>query len=120
MLEEDRMRIEQLTVGWDDPTQVNWDEGEPAAETVEAPAAPLYKCTALYSYTAQNPDELSIIESEQLEVVGEGDGDGWLRARNYRGEEGYVPHNYLDVDREQPCTSSGTGSDLSDSAPGQS
>ncbi|XP_022832541.1 F-BAR and double SH3 domains protein 2 isoform X3 [Spodoptera litura] len=107
MLEEDRMRIEQLAVGWDDPTQVNWDEGEPAAETVEAPAAPLYKCTALYSYTAQNPDELSIIESEQLEVVGEGDGDGWLRARNYRGEEGYVPHNYLDVDREQPCTSSG-------------
>lgn len=50
---------------------------------------------------AQNPDELSIIENEQLEVVGEGDGDGWLRARNYRGEEGYVPHNYLDVEREQ-------------------
>lgn len=44
---------------------------------------------------------MSIIENEQLEVVGEGDGDGWLRARNYRGEEGYVPHNYLDVDREQ-------------------
>lgn len=55
----------------------------------------------LHLNQAQNPDELSIIESEQLEVVGEGDGDGWLRARNYRGEEGYVPHNYLDVDREQ-------------------
>ncbi|KAJ8736850.1 hypothetical protein PYW07_000121 [Mythimna separata] len=109
LLEEDRMRIEQLTVGWDDPTQVSWDEGEAAIadQVAPVPVAPLYKCTALYSYTAQNPDELSIIESEQLEVVGEGDGDGWLRARNYRGEEGYVPHNYLDVDREQPCSSTG-------------
>ncbi|XP_075990744.1 FCH and double SH3 domains nervous wreck isoform X2 [Anticarsia gemmatalis] len=114
VLEEERMRIEQLTVGWDDPTQVNWDEPEqPAPETTEPPAPPLYKCTALYSYTAQNPDELSIIENEQLEVVGEGDGDGWLRARNYRGEEGYVPHNYLDVDREQPSSAPGLVSQIS-------
>ncbi|XP_022122353.2 protein nervous wreck isoform X2 [Pieris rapae] len=117
-LEEDRMRIEQLTAGWDDPTQVNWGETEtetvaPAAEPAEAPVAPLYKCTALYSYTAQNPDELSIIESEQLEVVGEGDGDGWLRARNYRGEEGYVPHNYLDIDREQPSSTPGLVTQIS-------
>lgn len=55
---------------------------------------------------AQNPDELSIVENEQLEVVGEGDGDGWLRARNYRGEEGFVPHNYLDVERDH-LTSAG-------------
>lgn len=40
-----------------------------------------------------------MVESEQLEVIGEGDGDGWLKARNYRGEEGFVPQNYLDVDR---------------------
>lgn len=59
------------------------------------------------SLQAQNPDELSIVESEQLDVVGEGDGDGWLRARNYRGEEGFVPQNYLDVERE---TTSGLGS----------
>lgn len=51
-------------------------------------------------------DELSIVESEQLDVIGEGDGDGWLRARNYRGEEGFVPQNYLDVERE-PATSTG-------------
>ncbi|KAJ0184049.1 hypothetical protein K1T71_000472 [Dendrolimus kikuchii] len=116
VLEEERMRIEQLTVGWDDPTQVNWGETEPetsAPEATEPPAAPLFKCTALYSYTAQNPDELSIIESEQLEVVGEGDGDGWLRARNYRGEEGYVPHNYLDVDREQASSAPGLVSQIS-------
>ena len=50
------MRIEQLTVGWDDPTQVNWDESEGAgAEAAVVPAAPLYKCTALYSYTVSSP-----------------------------------------------------------------
>lgn len=37
-------------------------------------------------------------------MVGEGDGDGWLKARNYRGEEGYVPQNYLDIEREQSAT----------------
>ena len=63
------------------------------------------------SSQAQNHDELSIVESEQLEVVGEGDGDGWLRARNYRGEEGFVPQNYLDVERETTSglTSQGPG-----------
>lgn len=44
------------------------------------------------------------MESEQLDVVGEGDGDGWLKARNYRGEEGFVPQNYLDVEREPETT----------------
>ncbi|KAF2879160.1 hypothetical protein ILUMI_27012 [Ignelater luminosus] len=105
VLEQERQRIEQLTAGWDDPTQVDWgtEESERSDEitTEPVPTGPVLKCTALYSYTAQNPDELTIVENEQLEVVGEGDGDGWLRARNYRGEEGYVPHNYLDVEREQ-------------------
>lgn len=62
---------------------------------------------------AQNPDELTIVESEQLEVVGEGDGDGWLKARNYRGEEGYVPHNYLDMEREQPSSAHGLTNQIS-------
>ncbi|XP_052124235.1 protein nervous wreck [Frankliniella occidentalis] len=114
MLEQERQRIEQLTAGWDDPTAAWGDEPDDAAagEAAEAAAedrplgmagnagGPTYKCIALYSYTAQNPDELTIVENEQLEVVGEGDGDGWLCARNYRGEEGFVPSNYLDVDRE--------------------
>lgn len=65
------------------------------------------------SFQAQNPDELTIVENEQLEVVGEGDGDGWLRARNYRGEEGYVPHNYLDVEREQPSSGHGLTNQIS-------
>uniref|UniRef100_A0A182JYR8 FCH and double SH3 domains protein 2 n=1 Tax=Anopheles christyi TaxID=43041 RepID=A0A182JYR8_9DIPT len=119
-VEQERQKIEQISHGWDDPTQVDWGAEEAAAAAAAAasseaaqesassaaqqrePAGQTFKCTALYSYTAQNPDELTIVESEQLEVVGEGDGDGWLRARNYRGEEGFVPHNYLDVERDTP------------------
>lgn len=66
MLEQERQRIEQLTAGWDDPTQVDWgpedsSEPPPASEstaevetTVVAsvePTVPVYKCTALYTYT---------------------------------------------------------------------
>lgn len=100
---------------WDDPTQADWgaQEAAQAASAASVAAAEpqqelqTFKCTALYSYTAQNPDELTIVENEQLEVVGEGDGDGWLRARNYMGQEGFVPSNYLDVERDiQPDTSS--------------
>ncbi|XP_058838386.1 protein nervous wreck [Topomyia yanbarensis] len=109
-VEQERQKIEQISHGWDDPIQVDWGAEEAAAAaaassagaTIQQPAGQTFKCTALYSYTAQNPDELTIVESEQLEVVGEGDGDGWLRARNYRGEEGFVPHNYLDVERDTP------------------
>ncbi|KAL6268816.1 hypothetical protein P5V15_001940 [Pogonomyrmex californicus] len=113
LLEQEKQRIEQLTAGWDDPTAVDWekeekDEHEMMHEIPEMPSnQPIYKCTALYSYTAQNPDELSIVESEQLDVVGEGDGDGWLKARNYRGEEGFVPQNYLDVEREPETITGG-------------
>ncbi|KAJ8970435.1 hypothetical protein NQ314_001230, partial [Rhamnusium bicolor] len=119
MLEQERQRIEQLTAGWDDPTQVDWGAEEMTEETEglvqpeKTPSVPLLKCTALYSYTAQNPDELTIVENEQLEVVGEGDGDGWLRARNYRGEEGYVPHNYLDIEREQSASTPGLVNQIS-------
>lgn len=113
VVEQGRQKIEQLTVGWDDPTAVDWGAENNANGTATADALataePIFKCTALYSYTAQNPDELTIVENEQLEVVGEGDGDGWLRARNYRGEEGYVPHNYLDVERDVPIDASAAG-----------
>lgn len=108
VVEQERQKIEETASGWDDP--VDWGNAPGDNKTagvaavakgsVDESSVPVFKCTALYSYSAQNPDELTIVENEQLEVVGEGDGDGWLRARNYRGEEGYVPHNYLDVERD--------------------
>ncbi|XP_055843130.1 protein nervous wreck isoform X5 [Episyrphus balteatus] len=110
--EEEVRAVEAIapTIGaWEDPTEVNWGAEDRDEElTIPEPKEPIFKCTALYSYTAQNPDELTIVENEQLEVIGEGDGDGWLRARNYRGEEGYVPHNYLDIEQEAVNSTSNT------------
>lgn len=43
-------------------------------------------------------DELSILENEELEILlAFSEGDGWVKARNYKGEEGFVPQNYLDL-----------------------
>ncbi|KAG8224232.1 hypothetical protein J437_LFUL002688, partial [Ladona fulva] len=135
--------------GWDiDPTQVDWGPEDTASSS--APAADegfqvqgmevpqgrspgtTYKCIALYSYTAQNPDELSIVEGEALEVIiggGGGDdededgggmggeGDGWVKARNYQGEEGLVPQNYLEAALDEGA-GGGTGGEESGSGSG--
>ncbi|KAJ8922371.1 hypothetical protein NQ315_004314 [Exocentrus adspersus] len=141
VLEQSRQRIEQLTAGWNDPTQVDWGaddtatpranrnqhdriKGEDAGHSVVKMHCTVfvygtrllhvYKVVVILKvFQAQNPDELTIVENEQLEVVGEGDGDGWLRARNYRGEEGYVPHNYLDIEREQSASTPGLTNQIS-------
>lgn len=59
MLEQERQRIEQLTAGWDDPTQADWgnEGGETTVEVTQPPPGDTgiaYKCTALYSYTVRN------------------------------------------------------------------
>lgn len=57
LLEQEKQRIEELTVGWDDPTSAHWDneEKDEQTEITEASEAAanqqIYKCTALYSYT---------------------------------------------------------------------
>lgn len=63
MLEQERQRIEQLTAGWDDPTQVEWGTDD-HTETVpsvavsapvgDSQAPNVYKCVALYSYTVSS------------------------------------------------------------------
>jgi hypothetical protein len=52
-------------------------------------------CVALYDYTAQRPDELSIKTDEELEVLEWDDGDGWSKGRNQSGLEGYFPQTYV-------------------------
>ncbi|GIY04618.1 protein nervous wreck [Caerostris darwini] len=89
------------------------EEPEPVAAVQEplvngeVPAsAPGQRCVALFSYEATNTDELSFVEQEELELINEGDGDGWVMARNYRGEEGYIPQNYVEVVEPQASESS--------------
>ncbi|XP_071544056.1 protein nervous wreck [Panulirus ornatus] len=93
-------RLEPTT--WD-PMNVDWGDApvSPLPPVTNGPPEDIVtypKCTVLYNYTAQNPDELTIVENEELEVMGEGDGDGWVQARNYKGEVGFIPQNYIEME----------------------
>lgn len=64
--------IEQLTVGWEDPTQVDWghveeDSSIPAVIAAETNSGPTFKCTALYSYTVSVNFERN---SESMRLIG--------------------------------------------------
>lgn len=63
-------------------------------------------CVAIYDYQAANEDELTIHENENLVLLGQGTGDGWMRARSGQGVEGLVPENYIRV--WSPVADSGT------------
>ena len=52
--------------------------------------------TALYDFTADGEDELSVTEGERLAVL-EKDGDEWWKCKNAKGAEGVVPASYLEV-----------------------
>jgi len=52
--------------------------------------------SALYDFTADGEDELSVTEGERLTVL-EKDGDEWWKCRNSKGAEGVVPASYLEV-----------------------
>ncbi|XP_062909160.1 F-BAR and double SH3 domains protein 1-like isoform X1 [Mobula hypostoma] len=52
-------------------------------------------CTALYSYQAVQADELTITQGEALEVIEDGDTEGWVKARNFSAQVGYIPESYL-------------------------
>lgn len=51
---------------------------------------------ALYDFTADGEDELTVQAGEQL-VILEKDGDEWWKCRNLMGVEGVVPASYLEV-----------------------
>ena len=68
----------------------------PAAEPEPAPAAAeVTRVRALYDYTAEAEGELSIAESEELDIT-EKHTSGWWYARNASGQSGFIPQNYVE------------------------
>ncbi|XP_043942759.1 formin-binding protein 1-like [Protopterus annectens] len=58
-------------------------------------------CKAVYPFDGQNEGTLAMKEGEVLYILEEDKGDGWTRARNQSGEEGYVPTSYVDITLEK-------------------
>ena len=73
------------------------EHGASPARNKEEPVAINPRCIAMFNFIAENPDELNMIDQEELELLGEGDDEGWVKARNYKGEVGYVPRSYLEI-----------------------
>ena len=55
------------------------------------------RCIGIFNFIVENPEKLNLNDQEELELIGEGDDEGWVKARNYKGEVGYVPRSYLEV-----------------------
>uniref|UniRef100_A0A183CEE9 Cytoplasmic protein NCK1 n=1 Tax=Globodera pallida TaxID=36090 RepID=A0A183CEE9_GLOPA len=55
----------------------------------------------LYSFEAQNPQELSFTKHERLDILEHPDPEWWM-ARNQYGKTGLVPTNYIEVHEQNP------------------
>ncbi|KAM3622869.1 uncharacterized protein V6R79_004152 [Siganus canaliculatus] len=75
-----------------EPSQNIYTEFEDDFEDVEAPIG---QCTALYTFEGNSEGTISITEGEQLSVMEEDKGDGWMRVLRAGGEEGYIPSSYV-------------------------
>ena len=52
----------------------------------------------IYSFAAQNNEELSFVKGERLEILDRPPADpDWYRARNTLGSIGLIPKNYVQV-----------------------
>ncbi|KAJ3975506.1 hypothetical protein EV361DRAFT_888267 [Lentinula raphanica] len=67
---------------------------EPDEEAAEAGSGEM--AVALYPFTADGDDELTVAEGEHLLVL-EKDGDEWWKCRNAEGAEGVVPASYIEL-----------------------
>lgn len=112
VIETQRDVIATVTEAWDSTAVAEaWAEVEssvaesvaelqekpPSVDNTEYGVTTGTKCVALFNYEALNSDELGFVEQEELEIIDEGEGDGWIKARNYKGEEGFIPQNYVEI-----------------------
>lgn len=85
--------INKAKDGFSDVSDGSFDGPEESLNT--APEAELGFCTALYPFTAQNEQSLSMAEGEQFTILEQDQGDGWIRVRNSSGAKGFVPCSYV-------------------------
>ena len=78
-------------VQWCPPILETYQMTKRAFKQAEA----LSKATALFDYTAQNEEELSVAEGESLSVFDKADSDWWL-VKNSTGQFGLVPATYVE------------------------
>ncbi|CAD6924658.1 unnamed protein product [Tilletia controversa] len=71
---------------------VSFSAPKPAA----APALKGEPAIALYDFTAEGDDELSVAENEDLFIL-ERENEDWWKVRNQAGQEGVVPASYVEA-----------------------
>lgn len=72
----------------------DYSMGDTTIKSASSQKYPL-KCRSIYEFSAGNEDELNLFENEELEIIADGEGDGWVKARNSQGVVGFIPENYI-------------------------
>uniref|UniRef100_A0A8C1NBK2 Thyroid hormone receptor interactor 10 n=1 Tax=Cyprinus carpio TaxID=7962 RepID=A0A8C1NBK2_CYPCA len=58
---------------------------------------PIGQCTALYDFDGGSEGAVSMQVGEQLSLMQEDQGDGWVRVQRASGHVGYVPASYIQI-----------------------
>jgi len=78
--------------------QASKEQPKAEPDIVIDPNADIWKAVVLFNFDAQNEDELTVIENEEVEIlVKHCDEEGWVMVQNSVGTKGYVPTNYVEV-----------------------
>ncbi|XP_043115758.1 cdc42-interacting protein 4 homolog isoform X2 [Puntigrus tetrazona] len=58
---------------------------------------PIGQCKALYNFDGSSEGAVSMHVGEQLSLMQEDQGDGWVRVQRANGDLGYVPASYIQI-----------------------